>query len=56
MDLHSPNRRTQLVVLVLLLLVAWNFWLPLAQDFLDRQTKQNAPPNIDFYAYYTAAF
>jgi hypothetical protein len=48
------KKRLWIVVLVLLLLVGWNFWLPTAQDFLDRQTKASAPPNVDFFAYYTA--
>jgi hypothetical protein len=48
-----------LAVVVLSLAVAWNFWLPIAEDFYNRVTEANELRNqdlrnVDFYAYYLA--
>lgn len=48
-----------LAILVLSLAVAWNYWLPMAEDFYNYVTEANELrnqdlQNIDFYAYYLA--
>ena len=48
------NRILGVVSLILILTVGWNYWLPLAEDFFNLQTKPPSPPNVDFLAYYIA--
>ena len=48
------NRILGVVSLILILTVGWNYWLPLAEDFFNLQTKPPSPPNVDFLAYYVA--
>ena len=48
------NRTLGIVSLILILTVGWNYWLPLAEDFFNLQTKPPSPPNVDFLAYYLA--
>lgn len=48
------NRIIGIVSLILILAVGWNYWLPLAEDFFNLQTKPPSPPNVDFLAYYVA--
>lgn len=48
------NQPALVVGAVLLLVVLWNFWLPFAQDYFNQVTKATLPPNVDFYAYFTA--
>jgi len=55
----GTRRNLELAVLVLALAVAWNFWLPLAEDFYNDVTEANALrnrdlQNVDFFAYYLA--
>jgi hypothetical protein len=58
--MDSRARRSLLLsVLVLSLAVAWNYWLPMAEDFFNRVTEANELRNqdlrnVDFYAYYLA--
>jgi len=58
--MDSRTRRTLLLsVLILSLAVAWNYWLPMAEDFFNRVTEANDLRNqdlrnVDFYAYYLA--
>ncbi len=58
---HSPSEEKvrrdvpiRIIGLVVLLAILWNYWLPLAQDFFNLQTKPPAPANVDFFAYYNA--
>ena len=52
---NTPKYRMMGVVsLVLILAVGWNYWLPIAEDFFNLQTKPPLPPNVDFFAYYVA--
>ena len=48
------NRTLGIVSLILFLTVGWNYWLPIAEDFFNQQTKPPNPPNVDFLAYYNA--
>ncbi len=57
----SQNNSASLKLLVLLMLVAvgWNLWLPTAKDFFNHITpaNENRPSdlqNVDFHAYYSA--
>jgi hypothetical protein len=43
-----------LILLVILVIVAWNYWLPTVEDYFNLQTKPPNPPNVDFLAYYRA--
>jgi hypothetical protein len=58
--MDSAMRRTWLLsILVLSLAVAWNYWLPMAEDFYNYVTQANELRNqdlrnVDFYAYYLA--
>lgn len=50
-----PNQRLAVLVgAVLLFAVVWNYWLPFVQDFWVQITAPGLPPNVDFFAYYTA--
>lgn len=58
MDSHT-RRSIDLAVLVLSLAVAWNYWLPIAEDFYNEVTEANELrnrdlQNVDFFAYYLA--
>ncbi len=52
--LQPPQRLAAVAGAVLLLAVVWNFWLPFAQDYYNQVTKPPLPPNVDFFAYFTA--
>ncbi|MBN1267695.1 MAG: DUF2029 domain-containing protein [Anaerolineales bacterium] len=57
---HTPEKipSASLLSILLTLLVivgiGWNYWLPTAEDYLNMQTQEGYPPNIDFFAYYNA--
>jgi uncharacterized membrane protein len=42
------------ILLITLVVVGWNYWLPTVEDYFNLQTKPPYPPNVDFLAYYRA--
>jgi hypothetical protein len=48
------QRGILLVLIVVVLIAAWNYWLPTVEDYFNMQTKPPYPPNVDFLAYYRA--
>jgi len=55
----SKTALANLLVLLLLLVIGWNYWLPTANDFFNHVSpaNENRPAdlkNIDFHAYYDA--
>ncbi len=55
----SLRRGREVMILVLSLAVAWNYWLPLAEDFYNDVTEAGEQRsqdlrNVDFFAYYLA--
>jgi hypothetical protein len=50
----SSQRGVVLILLVILVIVGWNYWLPTVEDYFNLQTKPPYPPNVDFLAYYRA--
>jgi hypothetical protein len=48
------QRGMVLVLLLIFVVVGWNYWLPTAEDYFNHETKPPNPPNVDFLAYYRA--
>ncbi len=59
MKAPGSRRNLELAVLALSLAAAWNYWLPMAEDFYNQVTEANELrnrdlQNVDFFAYYLA--
>ena len=59
MKAPGSRRNLELPVLALSLAAAWNYWLPMAEDFYNQVTEANELrnrdlQNVDFFAYYLA--
>ncbi|NIM93567.1 MAG: DUF2029 domain-containing protein [Anaerolineales bacterium] len=48
------ERSNTVIGLLLIFILSWNFWLPLAEDFFNLETSPPNPANVDFLAYYNA--
>lgn len=59
-QLSKINRHWSIIlVLTLAVVISWNYWLPIAEDFYNLVTpadenRQVALRNVDFFAYYNA--
>jgi len=61
---HGPENRSQphakrlrprhLLATLALAAIAWNYWLPTAEDYFNQTVKPECPPNCDFFAYHLA--
>lgn len=53
-DNGTRGRLFPILMIIILVGIGWNYWLPTVEDYLNLRTRPDYPPNIDFFAYFNA--